>query len=264
MHIYTRAISSLLKRAWLKNSDTVLVLAGGSFDRQTILDLGLSNVTISNLDFHDARRDYAPFVWKRLDAENIDVQDGSYDWVVIHAGLHHLAVPAAGVCEMLRVARKGILCIEARDSLLMKLASSVGLTSDYELEPALLSDGALGGYRNGPIPNYVYRWTEREFEKTINSFAPTHQHTFFYDYGFSVPIQRFAMAKSPLYRLTGRVISKLTRIAEFVLPRQGNQFAFGVLKNSRRQPWLTAELKFDETYLSAKYDKSNYPKVAGT
>ena len=258
MHIYPRVLHSLIERGSLKDTDSILVVAAGDFDRQSMLAAKLTNVTISNLAHHAGHTDYAPYEWKRLDAENLEVSDGSYDWVVIHAGLHHLAVPAKGVCEMFRVARRGILCFEARDSALMKLAVSFGLTAEHELEPAFLSGGASGGYRNGPIPNYVYRWTEREFEKVINSFAPTHKHAFFYEYGFSVPAQRFAMARNRLYRFVGFAISKLTKIAEFVLPRQGNQFAFGVLKNVQLQPWLTPELRFDEAFLSNKYDKAKY------
>lgn len=258
MHIYPRVLRSLIGRGLIKDTDSVLVLAGGTFDRQTMLDAKLTNVTISNLAYHDGQGDYAPYEWRRLDAEKIEVDDESYDWVVINAGLHHLAVPAMGVCEMFRVARKGILCIEARDSVLMKFAVSVGLTADYELEPAFLSDGSFGGFRNGPIPNYVYRWTEREFEKVINSFAPTHRHTFFYDYGYHVPVQRFAMARNRFYRFLGVAIPRLTKFAETVLRKQGNQFAFGASKNSSLQPWLTPDLKFKASSMSKKYDKAKY------
>jgi len=261
MHIYPRVLRSLIVRGLVKDTDNVLVLAGGNFDRQSMLDAKLTNVTISNLDYHAGHKDYAPYEWRRLDAEKIEVGDECYDWVVIHAGLHHLAVPAMGVCEMFRVARRGILCFEARDSALMKFAVSVGLTADHELEPAFLSSGSHGGYRNGPIPNYVYRWTEREFEKVINSFAPTHKHTFFYDYGFQVPAQRFAMSKSRLHRFAGFAISKLTKAAETMIPKQGNQFAFGVLKNVSLQPWLTPDLQFKESFLSKKYDKAKYKKA---
>lgn len=258
MHIYPRVLRSLKGKGLLKESDTILILAGGNFDRQVMLDSNLRNVTISNIDFHAGHMDYKPFEWVPLDAEKIELENDSYDWVVIHAGLHHLGVPAMGVCEMFRVARKGILCFEARDSMLMKLAIFLGLTAEHELEPAFLSDGGMGGYRNGPIPNYVYRWTEREFEKIINSFAPSHKHDFFYYYGFSVPLQRFRMAKSPLFRFIGFAISKLSGLAEFIIPSQGNQFAFGALKNSSLQPWLTADLKFKDSYMTNKYDKALY------
>jgi SAM-dependent methyltransferase len=261
MQIYPRVLRTLINRGWLTSEHSILVLAGGNLDRQSIMAAQLANVTISNLEYHAGHTEYAPFEWRRLDAEKIDLPDNSYDWVVIHAGLHHLAVPAAGVCEMFRVARKGILCFEARDSLLMKLAVKVGLTSEHELEAALLTGGMIGGYRNGPIPNYVYRWTEREFEKVINSYAPTHVHTFFYYYGFQVPVQRFSMARSALYRTMGVVLLRLGRLAEILIPTQGNQFAFGALKDTRLQPWLTKDLQFDASFLSKKYDQAKYPKA---
>ncbi len=258
MLLYPRVLRSLKERGWIADEQTVLILAGGDFDRQCMLEAGFKNVTISNLDYHAGHKDYAPYEWKRLDAERIELDQDAYDWVVIHGGLHHLAVPAMGVCEMFRVARKGILCFEARDSLLMKLAVSVGLTAEYELESAFLAGGTHGGYRNGPIPNYVYRWKEREFEKVVNSFAPTHKHSFFYYYGFHVPVERFAMARSPLYRFAGVAISKLTRAAEAVIPKQGNQFAFGVRKNTSLQPWLTPDLRFNDSFMTKRYDKSLY------
>jgi hypothetical protein len=263
VHIYPRQVRMLIARGLIQPHTSILVLAGGNFDRQVMLECGLTNVIISNLDYHAGHRDYEPFGWSMIDAEKIDAADDSYDWVIIHAGLHHLAVPAMGVCEMFRVARRGILCIEARDSLLMKVAVRCGLTAEFELEPAFLTEGKIGGYRNGPIPNYVYRWTEREFEKVINSFAPTHRHKFFYGYDFQLPVQRFAMAKNPLYRLIGSALSQAGRIARFVMPRQGNQFAFGVLKNIALRPWLTEDYKFDASYMARKYDKSKYSSGGG-
>jgi SAM-dependent methyltransferase len=258
MHFYQRVLMSLKNRGLLKATDSILVVAGGADDRLFMLEGGFKNVTISNLAYHAGETQYSPYVWRRLDGENLELEDNSFDWVVIHAGLHHMAIPARGVCEMFRVARNGILCIEARDSFLMRLAIKVGLSGEHELEPAFLSGGRVGGYRNGPIPNYVYRWTEREFEKTLCSYAPTHQHTFFYDYGYSVPGKRFEMGRSSIFRLIGRALAYATRVAEVVIPRQGNQFAFGALKNAKRQPWLTESLDFDEEYLGHKYDKRRY------
>lgn len=258
MYLYQRILMSLEKQGALAPEDAVLVVAGGSHDRDMMHAAGLKNVTISNLDYHAGETQYAPYPWQRLDGESLELPDDSFDWVVVHAGLHHMAIPARGVCEMFRVARKGILCIEARDSLLMRVAVKLGLTGEHELEPAFLTDGTLGGYRNGPIPNFIYRWTEREFEKTVRSFAPTHEHTFFYGYAYRFPLQRFAMSRSLPYRLLGRVTQQCIRVLEFVVPKQGNQFAFGAIKNTQLQPWLTQELKVSNEYLNLRYDKARY------
>jgi len=116
MHFYQRVVRSLQSKELLTQRDTVLVIAGGATDRQVMQTAGLKNVTISNLDYHAGETQYAPFEWRRLDGEQLELDDNSFDWAVIHGGLHHMAIPVRGVCEMFRVARKGILCIEARDS----------------------------------------------------------------------------------------------------------------------------------------------------
>jgi hypothetical protein len=69
------------------------------------------------------------------------------------------------------------------------------------------------------------------------------------------------MAKNPAYRLMGSALSQATKIAEFAMPKQGNQFAFGALKNVELHPWLTTDLQFKSSYLDRKYEKSKYPSA---
>lgn len=259
MIMYDRGLAFLSEKGWISKTDSILVLAGGVYDKESLLTAGFQNVTISNLHPHLGVTEFAPYKWLPIDAERIDLPDNSVDWAVIHAGLHHLGVPAMGVCEMFRVARKGILCMEARDSLCMRAAIALGLTDDHELEFVYLTGGKSGGYRYGPIPNFVYRWTEREFEKIIKTYAPTHRHKFFYLHAFEVPVERLAMARNPLLRAAGFVLGRIARIAELVAPSQGNLFAFGALKNVELQPWLDENLHFRDSYLSKKYDKQKYP-----
>ena len=49
MHIYPRQVRMLVGSGQIQPHHTTLVLAGGNFDRQVMLDCGLKNVTISNL-----------------------------------------------------------------------------------------------------------------------------------------------------------------------------------------------------------------------
>jgi SAM-dependent methyltransferase len=263
LNIFVDALRALKDDGMLALDDTALVIAGGQHDRMCLLDVGMTNAVISNLDHHAGEKDYAPFQWVRLDAEDIALADGSYDWVIVHAGLHHLGVPAQGVCEMFRVCRKGILCFEARDSLAMRLALKLHLTTDYELEPAFLSGGLSGGYRNGPIPNYVYRWTEREFEKVVKSYWPAFQVEFRYFYGLSVSVQRFAMARGMIRRSIGRLLGLVSPIFPRLLPRQGNQFGMVAIKTPKLQPWLTLEngnLRFCDEEMSKIFDKTKYAR----
>ena len=75
---------------------------------------------------------------------------------------------------MLRVSRRGALVFENRDSFLLNVAKTLGYTVDYELEAVTANQFVAGGAGNGPIPNFVYRWTEKEVIKTVKSAYPAH------------------------------------------------------------------------------------------
>ena len=53
----------------------------------------------------------------------------------------------------------------------MRVAQRLGVVDEYELTAVADNGLPAGGVRNSPVPNYVYRWTEREVEKTIASAA---------------------------------------------------------------------------------------------
>jgi ubiquinone/menaquinone biosynthesis C-methylase UbiE len=63
------------------------------------------------------------------DAESRTFDDDSSDYVIAHAVLHHWNSPHRALIEMYRVARKGAIGIEARDSVLMRLFERFRLTS---------------------------------------------------------------------------------------------------------------------------------------
>jgi SAM-dependent methyltransferase len=235
MHFYPHVLREL-RSAGLSARDSVLVVCGGSFDAQILREAGFADVTISNLD-ERYDESCAPFKWARLDVEALDLPDASVDWAVCHAGLHHCFSPHAALLEMSRVSRKGVIVIEARDSALIRTAVRLGLTVDYELEAVVLQGYASGGLRNGPIPNYVYRWTEREVVKAIESAYPGRQNTFRFFYGLTVPLQRLSMS-GPGKRLLARALGLAASIFQRVLPKQCNLFAFAVLNTGHEKPWM--------------------------
>jgi SAM-dependent methyltransferase len=178
---------------------SVLVICGGNFDRDTWRGAGFTNVTISNLSPSDTEC--------RVDAENIPYDANAFDVVAVHAGLHHCYSPHRALLEMYRVARKGVIVVESRDSLAMRIAGTFGLVPDYELE-ALVNLRAFGGVANSAIPNFVYRWTKHEVEKTICSGDPVHRHVIRHLYGLRLPLERFcfsgkAAVRALFYRRRG-------------------------------------------------------------
>lgn len=232
--IYARVVAD----AGIAVDDTVLAVCAGNYDRQTLIDAGVRTAVISNVDFHAGQTDYAPYAWQYEDAENLSAGDESFDWCIVHAGLHHCASPHRAMTEMLRVARKGIIVIEARDSLLMRLAVRLGATRDYELEPAVLSNGAYGGFRNTPIPNYIYRWTEREVQKTVCSAVPHLKPDIRFHYGYRLPIQRLRMSQNIAIKWLAAVVDPMVWLVKAIAPRQGNEFGIIVRKTASLQPWI--------------------------
>lgn len=238
MSFYLKILRSLLNEKKIGLEDKILVTCGGPNDRDAFFALGFKNVTISNLDYHWGKTNYEPYTWLPIDAEDIDMPDESVDWVFVAAGLHHCASPHKAVCEMLRVAKKGICAMEARDSLLMNAAIKLGLVPDYELETCAISGGKWGGIRYSHIPNFVYRWTELEVKKTVNTYLPAYNHQFIFYYGMAVPVDRLAMSPSLPKRAIAKMAKTFVPVFEKILPKQCNNFGFAVVKNVQLQPWL--------------------------
>jgi hypothetical protein len=83
---------------------------------------------------------------------------------------------------MLRVAKCGIIFIESRDCFLTRLSCSLGLSEIYEYSAVKNDD--RGGVDNTNVPNFVYRWTENEVLKLINSYKPLNKYMIYFDYDY--------------------------------------------------------------------------------
>ena len=220
---YARLLRVLCQEGAITDGDAVFVACGGDTDARALGAVGISNAVISNLD--QRRNDgIGSYDWLSADAEDLPAADNSYDWGIVHAGLHHCASPHRGLLELLRIARKGVIVIEARDSAVTRLAARLGFTSNYELDSVALGGG---GVRNTPVPNFIYRWTEREVWKTVESARPEIDNHIRFFYGLSLPEERMSMHSRPR-RLAYRVAAAGVRVAVRIMPRQGNLFGFVV------------------------------------
>ncbi|MCP5025155.1 MAG: class I SAM-dependent methyltransferase [Actinomycetia bacterium] len=238
---YQQTLDTLLEAGRIERSWEVLAVCAGTLDRDVLSAVGFTRGAISNLD-RDVEPDaFAPFEWKRIDAEAIDLADNSVDLVVVHAGLHHCASPHRALAEMHRVARHGVLVFEARDSAAMRAAVKMGVADSYEIEAVLDQNGRAGGHRNTGVPNHVYRWTEREVIKTVASIDPTvaPEIEFFHD--VEVPTDRLSLSRRPVVRIWGRMAGLAGRALARALPNQGNRFGFYIDERAARtHPWLVA------------------------
>lgn len=228
---YATVLERLIAAGTIAISDSVLVVCGGPLDADVLAKVGFQDVTISNLDCAMANH--------RQDAESLTYDDGSFDVVVVHAGLHHCHSPHRALLEMYRVARKCAVAFEARDSLMIRSAVRLGLTMDYEVN-AISADGKRGGVADTGVPNFVYRWTERDVRKTIASYDPSHvpQIQFFYD--LRIPIQRIARSSNRVLLVLAKLVEPFSRLLAAVAPRQCNEFAFAVAKNGATHSWISS------------------------
>jgi SAM-dependent methyltransferase len=237
----------------IDRDSSILVVCGGCVDRDVFLGLNFSNVTISNMDGEEinGKEDaVAPFKWIYQDAEQLSLPDESFDFVVVHAGLHHCGSPHRALLEMYRVARRGILAFEARDSFLMKVSKRLGLVPDYELSAVRAHNMVSGGQRNSCVPNYVYRWNENEVRKTIYSYAPHSPHDIGFFYGLNIPDGRLPFENSASMKWLPSLFKSAMRILSAALPKQRNLFAFYISKPrpDRTFPWLKGRNEFNPTY----------------
>ena len=223
---YCDVLRKLVASGKLTTSDSVLIVCGGPLDEAVMREVGFANFKLTNLDG----------VEESQDAEDLSYADGSFDVVIVHAGLHHCYSPHRGLLEMYRVARKAAIAFESRDSLLMRMAVKLGFTMDYETD-SVTPDGR-GGVAESGVPNFVYRWTEREIWKVIATFDPIRKPLIEFFYDMRIPIQRFARSGNHAMRAVGIVIEPVSRLFAVLLPSQCNEFAFAILKSGELQPWL--------------------------
>jgi len=252
---YRRVLGSLLDDGLLRRDMSVLVVAGGSADRDVLRSLGFEHVTISNLDEREQAAGLEPFAWRHEDAESLSLEAASVDVALVSAGLHHCRSPHRALLELYRVARVAAVALESRDSALMRLGVRLGAVDEYELG-AVAAHGLLaGGVANTATPNYVYRWTEREVEKTVASFAPHARHRIRFFREFELPDVLVTSARGPrgaVLRLARPPVRAVTR----VLPSQANLFAFAIEKpDSVRdlQPWMATVDEPDARAIGRRY-----------
>jgi SAM-dependent methyltransferase len=228
---YERTLQQLLDDGLVERGWRVLVVAGGQVDREAFAATGFTDVTVTNLS-EDGD--------ERQDAEALTYEDEAFDFAVISAGLHHCASPHKALLELYRVARHGILALEARDSSLMRLAQRIGVVDDYELTAVADNGFAAGGVRNTAVPNFVYRWTEREVEKTIASAAPQRTHRFVWFRELELPVSVLELGGKARWRFAAAPLRLVTK----AFPKQANLFAFGVFRTGL-QPWMRDDDSLD-------------------
>lgn len=252
-------LECLIKEGLLHKEDSILAVCSGIAECNLFHQMNFKSVTISNLDKRMSKKDVAPFDWKLENVHELSFGDDSFKYVFVSDGLHHCNFPHAALLEMYRVAQKGIIVFESRDSLLMRFANYFKLSPEYELEAVINHGFQYGGVNNTCIPNYIYRWTEREFEKTIQSNQPAAKHIFYYFYGLNLPFAQAKMKKSKLKYYMLCLLAPVVNVFSKVFKKQCNSFCLIALKPlipRDLMPWL--KLKNNEINFNKNYAKQHF------
>jgi SAM-dependent methyltransferase len=255
---YSETLRRLLNDGWMGVDSSVLVVCGAGYDRDVFHGLGFRRVTISNLDSRlDSLTDgseFAPYPWSLQDVESLGFEDGAFDFVIVHQGLHHCHSPHRGLLEMYRVARVGVLAFEPRDTKLVRLGVRLGFGQEYEIAAVAGNGLKAGGVGNSATPNFIYRWTEREIEKTIRTFSPAGRSEFRYFSALRVPKERMLSMKNRLVSGSLQALLPLVRLFAKVFPRQSNCFAFAITKVRELHPWMTDEATVNAEWVRQRYE----------
>ncbi len=223
---FARAVlQGLLASGRISRSDRVLVVCAGYADARLLRSLGFTRGKCVTLDLNSVEREgdtSSPFVWCQADAHSLPFDDGEFAFSWVADGLHHCHSPHRVVTEMARVSRNGLLVMESRDSVLVRIACRLGLAAEYEANGRLLSTRSMGGVDFGSVPNFIYRWTEYEFEKVLSCFDPARRWDYEYYYEFNVP-RRLPTPTRAFAEIVGRVATQL-------MPRQANTFAMAAFR----------------------------------
>jgi SAM-dependent methyltransferase len=166
----------------LEPSDRWLTV-GDSFgrDSQILTYKGVKTVVASNLDARNLDMAHKSGVvgdFLEINAESINLPDGSFDYVLCKESLHHMPRPYLAIYEMLRVCRKGVFFIEPQDSVIdWPIGKSdfhrVSVPHDLlEEKVSFRKNGTeeeivsrfIDWYEDGAF-NYVYTFSKREIRK---------------------------------------------------------------------------------------------------
>jgi len=86
---YEDVVSELVRDGILDPGMRALVVCGGRTDKLVLERCRFRDVVISNLGVRPAGKDLGSFQWSEQDAERLTFEDESFDFTIVHSGLHH-------------------------------------------------------------------------------------------------------------------------------------------------------------------------------
>lgn len=256
---YIEVLDRLLSEGILTRDMRILVVCAGQTDKDAFLHCGFRNVVISNLDSRMKGNEFSPFEWSFQDAENLAFEDDTFDFCVVHSGLHHCYSPHRGMLEMYRVSKLGLLLFEPYDNILTRIGIRLKFGQEYEHSAVFHNGCAYGGVKNSSIPNYVYRMTKQEIVKAVTCFAPYGPHRFKFIHRMRLPFRQLKGRKQKIFYFALLACTPFLKVLSTLFPEQCNNFAAIVRKpavNGKLHPWLRREgehIALNKEWLEQRY-----------
>jgi len=168
---------------FLNKDKSILVLGASSYEAYLFHKSQFKKITLSNINLAQLKgAEKYNFKKIKIDFRNLyKIKNNSYDYVVVHSSIHHTSKPHNILLEMYRIAKLGVLIVESNDSFIMRLAVKLNFSEDFE-KSALNYKTYVGGVDGSHVPNYVYRWTEREIKKLFYSYQPDKKINIIFNY----------------------------------------------------------------------------------
>jgi ubiquinone/menaquinone biosynthesis C-methylase UbiE len=213
-------IKNILK--YLPRKSKILVVSPSSQEVNFFLEKNYYDVTFGVYSKNDLKslslnNKFGNFL--KIDARDIKFKDKYFDYTFVNAVLHHIDLPHLVVSELYRVSKKGVLIIEGNDSLIMRISTYFNFSEEYEKSATINEQGGLLGTS---IPNYVYRWTEREIIKLLNSYNPEIFHKIQFSYDSYLKNEGVKKTHSVFKAIIRTILEPFLNIFLFIFRNQSN------------------------------------------
>jgi SAM-dependent methyltransferase len=219
---------------FLNKDKSILVLGASSDEASLFHKLQFKRVILSNIDLAQLKGAEKYKSKKiKLDFRSLfKIKNNSYDYVVVHASIHHTSRPHNILLEMYRIAKHGILIVESNDSFVMRLSVKLNFSEDFE-KSAVNENTYGGGVDGSNVPNYVYRWTEREIKKLFYSYQPDKKINIIFNYQNNIFNE--GLSNNLIKKMIITFCYILLKITFFLFPKQQNLMSIYIDKKNYKK-----------------------------
>ena len=220
---------------YMSKSSKILVIGASLKEVKIFYENNFENVTFGFYDEDELNViEFTEFEKKfnflKIDCRKINFCSNFFDFTFTHATIHHIDLPHLAITELFRVAKVGTLIIEGNDSFIMKLACKFNFSENFEL--SAIHD-EKGGLLNSNVPNYIYRWTETEIKKLLNSYKP--QIISKIDFQYSFDFFNSALEKNKLRKFIKYMLVIFLYPTLWLFKKQGNIISIFINKKESKE-----------------------------